>query len=123
MGTPTAADGIPRGANQLATGVILSNKNKNGRTKSVREQRDMVIPWFFTTSGDRISHPNGTDKIAYADHVICLFIAKSTMMQVMIEITQATEKDRNIALLYLTIIDLLKIACPDISDLPSAPDF
>jgi len=107
-GAPTAADRIPRDINQLSTGVILSNKNKKGRIKSVMEHSDSRTPCFFTSSGDNISQPNGTDRIGYNDHVIRLLIAKSTITQAKIETTHVIEKDKSTILRNLAIPYLLK---------------
>jgi hypothetical protein len=101
--SPTIADGIPSGKNQLSTGVIFSNMNRKGIVKSVSEQIDSTIPYLFISRGMNNSHPNGTDRIVYADHVICPVIATSTMTQVNTEIKHVTEKDLRMSFLYLFI--------------------
>ena len=93
---PTIADGIPTGANQPVTGVIISSRNKNGRTKTVKEPIANATPCFRISSGDNTNQPSGTDMVGYNAHVTLPFIAKSTTTQVKIAMRHATEKARNI---------------------------
>jgi hypothetical protein len=78
---PAIADGTPIGINQSVTGVILFNKYKYGRVNIDKAHDSKMILCFLASNGTNTAHPNAIDKSEYAAHVICRFIAISTIKQ------------------------------------------
>jgi len=76
---PMTADGNPTGRNHPVTGVIPLSNNKYGRANNVKADKSKMILCFLASNGRNSAHPNAIDRSEYAAHVICLFIAISTI--------------------------------------------